>query len=86
MGQILNRKRHFSWYLKIRGGGDIKVYDAKLEGEEFTADDIETVSIREMVEECGEKATIQRKILKREVEKIAAELGKKATEAHAVNQ
>lgn len=66
--------------------GDIKVYDAKLEGEEFTADDVETVSIREMVEECGEKATIQRKILKREVEKIAAELGKKATDAHAVNQ
>jgi len=60
----------------------VKVYEAKLEGEEFHADSlVEEIPIKQFVQECGDRAIVQRRVLNREVAEYGAKLGKSAVGA-----
>ncbi|KAJ3226063.1 60 kDa SS-A/Ro ribonucleoprotein [Clydaea vesicula] len=58
--------------------GSVTIYDAKLEGEEFTAKDVQQVNTKQLIDECGDRAVVQRRVLAREVEELGKKLGQNA--------
>ena len=61
--------------------GSVKIIDAKLNFEEFGAESVQVVSVEDLVTDCGERAVIGQRVLKREVEILAKEKGKQAVDA-----
>ena len=48
--------------LKDNQENSVKVYDTKLEGEEFQSDTlVEEIAIKQFVQECGDRAVVQRR-------------------------
>jgi indoleamine 2,3-dioxygenase len=67
---------------KMDLAGKVKVYDARLEGEEVAGVD-EELKVAKVVRECGERAEVEKRVLIEEVKKFSGEKGKKAVDAES---
>lgn len=62
----------------------IKIYDAVLENEEFhAARAVETLVVKDIVQECGERAAVEKSILVQEVQQFSKAKGQTAVDAES---
>ncbi|KAL3893904.1 MAG: hypothetical protein SGCHY_005574 [Lobulomycetales sp.] len=67
----------------LASSGTIDVFDARLEGEEFTADAVSSVAVGDVVQECGERAAVESRVLAEEVEALGKIKGREAVQAES---